>query len=67
MNSHILPDLVKTINRYKGEHRGEMPLYALVSSSQVDKLIDEIRKAGGYDAVLWLQTIKVAKSLVTTR
>lgn len=50
MNSHILPGLVKTINRYKVEHWGEMPLYVLVSSSEADKLIDEIRKAGGYDA-----------------
>ena len=61
MHNHVLPRLVKDINRYKAEHHGEMPLYILVSSYEADGLLDEIRLADGYQAGILVTDYKGCK------
>lgn len=48
MDHPVLSKIEDKISRYQQEHRGERPLYIIMSDDEADKLINEIRKEDGY-------------------
>jgi hypothetical protein len=49
MNSRVLPKVENEIRRYQGEHKGERPLYVVMTSDEADNLMNELRESKGYD------------------
>jgi hypothetical protein len=58
---HVLTKVDDHIQRYKTDHRGEMPLYILVSPHEADNLLAEVRQAGGYDSHVLVTSYKGSK------
>ena len=48
MENHLLEKIDSLIERYKKEHKGEPPLYIVVSSEENKKIISTIRTANNY-------------------
>jgi hypothetical protein len=61
MANQILTKVDNEIRKYKAEHRGEEPLYILISPHEADRLLDEVRNAGGYDDETVVTTYKESK------
>ena len=61
MNHHILPKVDDTLKKYQQEHRGESPLYILVSPHEADRLLDEVRHVNGYDPEVLVTEYKGSK------
>ncbi len=61
MEIGILERVQKEIEKYSKDHRGERPLFILVSPYEADTLMDEVRKSNGYDADTLVTTFKGSK------
>lgn len=48
MENHLLEKIDSLIERYKKEHKGEPPLYIIVSSDENKKIINTIRSSNNY-------------------
>jgi hypothetical protein len=48
MTTKILSRVNDQVERFKSEHRGEKPLYILVSPYEADQLLQEVKQAAGY-------------------
>lgn len=48
MNASLLSRVNDRVEQFKSDHRGEKPLYILVSPYEADKLIEEVKEAAGY-------------------
>lgn len=48
MKNRLLPSVNDHIREYQESHRGEKPLYIIVSPYEAEALIDEVRKAEGH-------------------
>jgi hypothetical protein len=49
MNSQILDAVDDKIKKFKADHRGESPLYIIVSPHETESLLNAVKKAEGYD------------------
>ena len=61
MSHHILSKVDDTLKKYQQEHRGESPLYILVSPHEADRLLDEVRHVGGYGPQVLVTEYKGSK------
>lgn len=61
MNKQLLQRVDDNIRKYQEEHRGEMPLYIIVSPYEADKLLDEVRNMSGYDSDVLVTSYKGSK------
>jgi hypothetical protein len=48
MENGLLQQIDSLVDKYKKEHKGEKPLYIIVSSDENKQLIELIRKANNY-------------------
>jgi hypothetical protein len=48
MGSKMLEKVDESLKTYRAEHRGETPLYILVSSGDMENLLREVRERGGF-------------------
>jgi hypothetical protein len=48
MNSSILTKVENDLKRYQHEHKGEKPLYILVSPFEADDLMSAVKASQGY-------------------
>lgn len=48
MSAKILSRVNDQLEQFQSSHRGEKPLYILVSPYEADQLIDEVKQAAGY-------------------
>lgn len=49
MENKVLNRVKQDIEKYKGEHRGDKPLYIIMASEEADRLMTEVKKEKGYD------------------
>jgi hypothetical protein len=61
MNHRVLPKVEEEIRKYKTDHKGEMPLYIIVSPHEADDLLEEVKAATGYDAETLVTTYQGSK------
>jgi hypothetical protein len=61
MKNGILSRVETEIAKYKRDHRGDVPLFILVSPHEADILTEEVRKAAGYSADTLVTTHKGIK------
>lgn len=61
METGILERVQKEIEQYGKDHRGERPLFILISPYEADALMDEVRQNSGYDADTLVTTYKDCK------
>lgn len=48
MNSSILSKVEENLKKYQNDHRGEKPLYILVSPHEADELFDAVKSDQGF-------------------
>lgn len=48
MDNHLLEKIDSLIERYKKEHKGEPPLYIIVSADENKEIVNAIRTANNY-------------------
>ena len=58
---NILPKIDDTLRKYKDDHRGDTPLYIIVSPEEADRLMAEVREVNGYDADVLVTTYQGSK------
>ena len=46
----VLPKVEEEIRRYERDHHGVRPLYVILAENEADSLVEEVRKAKGYDS-----------------
>jgi hypothetical protein len=64
MKSQLLEHIDAMIEKFKKEHKGETPLYVVVSTDENKELIEEIRKEKSYPPEMLVTTyrdIKIAQ------
>lgn len=49
MASNIIGRVNSQVEKFKKDHRGQKPLYILVSSDEEEQLLKEVKEAGGYE------------------
>jgi hypothetical protein len=60
-NERVLPTLKAEIEKYKADHKGETPLYIIVSPHEADALMEEVKSDSGYDTDTLVTTYKGSK------
>jgi hypothetical protein len=61
MRRHILPKVEDLLKTYQTDHRGEMPLYIIVSPGEIDQLLSEVKEVNGLDNETLVTTYKGSK------
>ena len=61
MGVNVLSRVEDQLTKYKADHKGETPLYIIVSPYEADTLMDEVKKEGGYDSETLVTTYKGSK------
>ena len=61
MNSSILSKVEEDLKRYQNDHKGEKPLYILVSPHEADELLDAVKLDQGYSEDVLVTEFKGSK------
>lgn len=61
MASNIIGLVDSKVEQFQKDHRGQKPLYILVSSDEEDQLLKEVKKAGGYEEDMLVTEYKGSK------
>ena len=61
MNSSILSKVEEDLKRYQTDHKGEKPLYILVSPHEADELLDAVKLDQGYSEDVLVTEFKGSK------
>jgi uncharacterized protein YcgL (UPF0745 family) len=61
MEYQILSNVEKQVAEYKSSHKGEVPLYILVPSDELETLTDEVKSKHNYPQDMVLTTLNGSK------
>jgi hypothetical protein len=61
MKTRLLPSVEEKIEQFRKDHRGERPLYILVSPHEQDQLLEEVKQTGGFPAEALVTEYKGSK------
>ena len=57
----LLPKIDKQIENYQHDHKGEMPLYIMISSDESKRLMEEVKHIEGHSSDITVTTFKGIK------
>lgn len=61
MNSAILAKVEENLTKYQNEHKGEKPLYILVSPHEADELLTAVKERQGFEEDVLVTDFKGSK------